>query len=659
MTNVSLIIKAVDQASKVVDRIQGSVGKFTKGVERHEKALRGMGLAGTAVVGVLGLMTKGAENQRKSQQQLAAVVENAGKSWGTYGTAIEAVIAEQQRQTAVSDEEQRAALSRLIPVLGSVDKAMAALPAVLDASAVSGSSAATVAGTLGRALSGAANTAESVGITFDKTATFSERLAATMDKVGGAAAAAATPSEKMRASLGDLSDAVGTALLPIMDRLAGIVSDLANKFTSLDSGTQETIVKLVGAGGLLLSLGLVVSFIPKVIAGIQAISNVLRISLVKSGIGIAVVALGTLAASLGWFTSDEEQLVEDNIAKIAAAEIDLGLSAETAADGIDEVPPALDRVSAALDAFEKTSRTVTELFEKKFGELPASVAKALQDMGAVIETETGFLEDSFAEQMGQILATARTALGDDMPAEFERSFMALDAAWKAGPLKAVADGVDAIDTKLDETPRDVEDMTRQTAVVLATQWEPVAQEIATPVEFSAERAIAAIESIPAAASQAVVAAQAVIDKGTSSFGRTGKGFSVTTELGGSEQVAAAIATTKQTIQNLLNHPAGIGDPVVKFNLNQAQSKLKELNALLASLKAQGLQRGGIVSSGLQVVGERGPEFAQLPRGTRVSSAFDSRQSGPRGGGFVNYGTIQVMPGAETDRMLMDLLAEQT
>ncbi len=61
-----------------------------------------------------------------------------------------------------------------------------------------------------------------------------------------------------------------------------------------------------------------------------------------------------------------------------------------------------------------------------------------------------------------------------------------------------------------------------------------------------------------------------------------------------------------------------------------------VGGLLKKLKF--FANGGVVGSGMQVVGERGPELVKLPQGSRVYSNRDSRKMG---GGTVNNFNITV------------------
>jgi len=135
-----------DEASKVVD---GLGATFEKNRKRIGVAMTG---AGAAILGLSGVALKSSQEQAIGIAQLDQSLQAVGRSYDMERQAIERVLAAQQAKTNFGDEEQRAVLARLIPVLGDHEKALAALPVVLDAAAFSGRSATTVSETLSKFL---------------------------------------------------------------------------------------------------------------------------------------------------------------------------------------------------------------------------------------------------------------------------------------------------------------------------------------------------------------------------------------------------------------------------------------------------------------------------------------------------------------------------
>jgi len=394
--NVNLIIKAQDKASKAITKVGGLLDKLNGFVQRNQKVLKGAAIAGAGVVAALGLMTKGAIEQRKSQQRLAVVIENTGVNYAELADETERVIASQQAMTGISDELQRDVLSKLVVQIGNYDQALAALPAVLDASAASGKDASTVADTLGKALAGTANMAESIGVQFDKTADFSERLAVVMAKVGGTAADVADPTAKMLAQFADLSDKIGTALLPLMDRLADGLASVLEWMNNLSEGTTKVLAALGVGAGLLGALAAVLLVVPTVVAGITAIGAAMTL-LSLNPIGLLVTALVATGVGIAWAFSETDEAAEktvESMEKVGDASKATAIAIEDAADTADR---SLDSFRSAQ---EKASRLVEGLDEAivasldSFGQSNDEIAlAALEARGGVVDSYAKMSEE--------------------------------------------------------------------------------------------------------------------------------------------------------------------------------------------------------------------------------------------------------------------------
>lgn len=76
--------------------------------------------------------------------------------------------------------------------------------------------------------------------------------------------------EQMKGSLETAGITIGTALVPMIQKLAGFVTDLANKFSSLSPSMQDTILKIAG---IVAAVGPALIVIGKVVSGIGSISN--------------------------------------------------------------------------------------------------------------------------------------------------------------------------------------------------------------------------------------------------------------------------------------------------------------------------------------------------------------------------------------------------
>jgi hypothetical protein len=148
----------------------------------------------------------------EQEKALAGVLNsarNTGEAMAGFEDKVLSATAALQNKTNFGDEEQLRVLTKMIPVLGSTENALAALPAIMDAAATTGRDLSSQSETLTKALAGQVHTAESLGIKFDQNADFQERLAVVMGLVSGAAEAQADPFTQLNNSFGDMQEQIG------------------------------------------------------------------------------------------------------------------------------------------------------------------------------------------------------------------------------------------------------------------------------------------------------------------------------------------------------------------------------------------------------------------------------------------------------------------
>ena len=281
------------QAEKSLKGIRAKLDNFSATAKKAGLALSVMGGAG--VLAIKGFINAALEQER-AMKTLGATVEASGTSFDSVRAKIEATTAALQDKTSFGDEEQLRVLAQLVPVFGNIDDALTALPIIMDAAASSGKSLETVASTMGRALSGATNVSIILGETFDKNATFAERLAIATTKVGGAAEANADPMIQFSNTMGDLKETIGAQLLPIIIPLIRRFGDIVKSISNMNP-TLLKVVTLVGllatafaaiGGPILLFIG----FLPAIISGVTALGAAITIATGPIGL----IALGITAA---------------------------------------------------------------------------------------------------------------------------------------------------------------------------------------------------------------------------------------------------------------------------------------------------------------------------------------------------------------------------
>jgi hypothetical protein len=210
---VEIVIDAKDQFSGVMKKANSRMQDISATARKAGLVVTAFGGAG--IIAGKNFIDAALE-QQKALKTLGVAVENTGQNFESVRAEIEATTAALQSKTNFGDEEQMRALALMTPMLGSVERAMQALPAVMDAATVKQVSLATVAGTLSRALSGQVNTALTLGMSFDETATFGDRLEQVLGAVGGAAVANADPFTQLGNAVGDLKEKMGDELIPVV-----------------------------------------------------------------------------------------------------------------------------------------------------------------------------------------------------------------------------------------------------------------------------------------------------------------------------------------------------------------------------------------------------------------------------------------------------------
>jgi hypothetical protein len=296
---IEILVKANTEKAKE------GFGSLTESIAKNRKKIGlamtgiGAGIAGIAMVSI-----KAAQEEAIGISRLDQALKNVGASYDSNKTSIEAVISATQAKTNFGDEEQRDILTKLVTVLGDEKQALEALPAVLDASAASGKSAGSVAETMSKFLAGLTNNSDAVGVSVDKSATFTERLGQVMDKVGGQAEAAADPFTQFKNRTGDLSQEFGKVLLPIMSQMAVILEKVTRKvieFTDAHPNLTKWIgIAVAALGVIMLVVGPLLLALPGLALAFGAVGVAINIAMGPIGLIVLAIAGVTAGVILLW-----------------------------------------------------------------------------------------------------------------------------------------------------------------------------------------------------------------------------------------------------------------------------------------------------------------------------------------------------------------------
>jgi hypothetical protein len=245
--DVDNLNKSLKTAEDDVDSFGGKIGAAGAKIGKAFAAAAAAAGAAAIAIGIEGV--KAAIEDEKAQTQLALALENATGATQAQIKATEDSILQMSLATGVADDELRPALGRLVRSTGDITKAQDLLATALDISAATGKPVEAVANSLSKAYDGNTAALGKLGIGLStaelKTMSFEEVQGRLTELFGGAAARNADTYAgkiaRVQVAFGEAKEAVGTALLPILDTLLQFINNNAlpaiNAFTDAFSIT--------------------------------------------------------------------------------------------------------------------------------------------------------------------------------------------------------------------------------------------------------------------------------------------------------------------------------------------------------------------------------------------------------------------------------------
>jgi hypothetical protein len=280
------------EADKAVRSFKDKLKDISGKAKGAGVALGAMGAGG--VLAIKGFASA-ALVQKKAVDALTATMANAGESFADVEDKVMATTAALQKKTNFGDEAQIAALSQLIPVLGSTELALAALPAVMDVAALQGTDLLSTVKTMGPALGGLTNRVRGTALEFDKADDPMTRINKVLAQLGGTAESQADPFIQMGNAIGDVKESIGMQLLPIITPLISKIQSFAEMLQTANPRLVK-IVALVLAGATAFAviggpILLLIGFLPALAVGFGAVSAAAApITLTILGIAAAIAA---------------------------------------------------------------------------------------------------------------------------------------------------------------------------------------------------------------------------------------------------------------------------------------------------------------------------------------------------------------------------------
>jgi len=295
--------KGLDRAIKEFKKLEGAGAKAGY-------ALKQAFLPATAALAGLtaaaGLSVKAAIEDTAQQAELARTLKATTEATEAQVAAVETYIAETEKAAAVSDSELRPAFANLVRATGDVTEAQDLMTLALDVAAATGKDLETVTEALQEGFQGEVGPLKEL----DKSLTDMIASGASADEVmaqlaatfGGAAQDSTETLEGrfklMKIELDNAKEAIGKALLPVLEQLLPILESMAN-FIGNNTDLIVTIGVVVGTlAGAIVALNIAMSIYNTVQAITTTLNSVLAGSFtalwVATGIGIIVAIIAAI-----------------------------------------------------------------------------------------------------------------------------------------------------------------------------------------------------------------------------------------------------------------------------------------------------------------------------------------------------------------------------
>jgi hypothetical protein len=440
------------------DGLQKTFEQFKKletNAEKASFALKKAFIPATAALAALGaglvVTAKAAAEDQAAQAQLARQLQATTGATDGQIKANEDFISTLSRSAAVADDELRPALSSLVRGTGDLATAQDALKTVLDVSAATGKGVQEVADAVSKAYGGNTKAIKQLSPELFKLikdgASVDEVMQSLSSTFGGAASTAANTAQgkfkNLTIQLGEAKEAIGTALLPVVEAMVKV-------FTNFAIWAQKNTAVIVGiatAIGLIASAIVLSNIALKAWKAISVVTAAVNYALAASftavqiatGIGIALVIAGVAAFalykrsmdgmkdSLGSFT-EQQGYSNAQLQRMS----DNGKLATTGLEGLDV---AAGGAGGAVDKMGEKVKKAREEIEKQFTE--------------ALDTAKGKLEEA-----KKAYDEFKQTISESVTGEFSIS-SAADAAKEAGTtileqLTQQAQGAKAFGTKVEQ-----------------------------------------------------------------------------------------------------------------------------------------------------------------------------------------------------------------
>lgn len=432
--------------------------KLENNAERASFALQKAFLPATAAIAGLTtglvLSAKAAAEDQAAQSRLETQLKNSAGATDVAVKMTEEFITAMSNATATADDELRPALGNLVRATGDISTAQDLLKLSLDVSAGTGKNLAEVSDAVSKAYVGNTkaikNLSPELFNLIKDGASADDIFKSLAQTFGGAAATAADTAQgkfkNLSIQLGEAQEAIGIALLPVLELLV-------DWLTQLSVWAQNNTAVIIGIGTAIAAIATAIILANGAMAAWKAVA------IITSGINYALAASFTavqIATGIGI------AVVIAGIAAFALYKRSMnGLKAEleAASKPPKDVSDALDRMSQSTRSAAMANEVLTPQIETtgaavdKMAEKIKKARDELKDQFAVaLDTAKGKLEEA-----QKAYDEFKTTVSESVTGEFSISGAA-DAAKEAGTtiltqLTQQANGAKAFGTQVEQLLR--------------------------------------------------------------------------------------------------------------------------------------------------------------------------------------------------------------
>jgi len=238
---------ATQGANKQLSGLQGTAKKISSGIGKAFATI-GVGLSFAFIARELEQAAKAAVQDAKSQGLLATALKNTTGANNSQIASVEKAINKMSIQAAVADDELRPAFGQLARATGDVEKSTKLMGLALDVAAGTGKSLDVVVKALSRAVGPDGTTgalerlAPAIKGASDPLAELERLFAGSAEK-----AANLDPYQRLNVALGEISESLGTLVVPLIEAFAkamvAILPKVQNFFSALNKALNSAEVQ--------------------------------------------------------------------------------------------------------------------------------------------------------------------------------------------------------------------------------------------------------------------------------------------------------------------------------------------------------------------------------------------------------------------------------